>query len=144
MPSTLTTDDILGIMLVSVIATTLLAPGRLQSWYYTLLARYHEIVARLARTEVFIFFIFLYLFAEDACNTIIRAVKPWLLAKIGMSDFNSAPNGPTSTSYEALPHSAPVNHRFAAWVKEDAEHYQALQSRYTQAGYSNKPTFLDG
>jgi phosphoglycerol transferase MdoB-like AlkP superfamily enzyme len=131
MLSTLSNDDCLGILLVMIIATTLLAPRRSQSWYYSLLAHFHGLVALLARTEVFIFFIFLYLLAEDACQTMTRALKPWMIAKLGTFDTPIAQREPTSTTYAAFPHSAPTNNQLLAWMSEDAE--QERKSKSTSA-----------
>jgi hypothetical protein len=126
MLSALSNDDCLGIILVLVVATTLLALQRCRSLYYTLLAHFHGFIALLARTEVFVFFIFLYLVAMDACHAIIRAIKPWVTARLGLSNGPIAQTAPKSTSCAALSHSAP-NNQLLAWMDEDAE--QARKSR---------------
>jgi len=98
MLSALSNDDCLGIILVLVVATTFLAPRRCRSLYYTLLAYFHGFIALLARTEVFVFSIFLYLVAMDACHAIIRAVNPWVTAKLGLPNGSIAQTAPKSTS----------------------------------------------
>jgi hypothetical protein len=118
MMSTLSADDCLGVTLALVICTLLLAPRRCQSWSYTLLACYHELIALLAQTELFIFLIFLFLIVEDVCHAIIRATKPLVVAKLGRFNRPIAQVVPNSATYAA---SAPVNNQLRTWMKEDAE-----------------------
>ena len=120
MMSTLSTDDCLGVTLALVICTILLAPRRCQSWSYALLACYHELIALLARTELFIFLIFLSLVVEDVCHAIIRATKPLIVAKLGLFNKPIAQIVPVPNlaTYAA---SAPVNNQLRTWMKEDAE-----------------------
>lgn len=121
MLSTLTTDDFFGIMLVPVIITIFLAPRRCQSWSYTLLACYPGFIALLARTEVFIFSLFLFIIVEDVCQKIYRAIEPLVLATLGMSDKPFAQIAPTSATYATISLSSPVNNQLRTWMKEDAE-----------------------
>lgn len=127
MMSTLSTDDYFGFALALAIITILLAPRRCLSWSYTLLACYHGLIALLARTEVFIFLIFLSLLVEDVCQAIIRAVKPFVLARLGMFGRSNAQTAPHSTIYAAISLSAPVNNQLLDWMQEDAEDFWKLK-----------------
>jgi hypothetical protein len=121
MLSTLSTNDRLGIMLALVIITILLAPRRCQSWCYTLLACYHRFIALLARTEVFIFCIFLFILAEDVCHAITRTIKPLVLATLDISDKPIAQTSSNSATYAAVPLPDSINTQLRTWMKEDAE-----------------------
>lgn len=121
MLSTLSTDDCMGIVLVPVIITILLAPHRCLSWFYTLLAYYHGSIALLARTEVFIFCLFLFIIVEDVCQKIYHATKPLVLATLGMSNESVAQTAPISATYATISPSVSVNNQLRTWMKEDAE-----------------------
>lgn len=121
MLSTLSTDDCMGIFLVPVIITILLAPQRCLSWSYTLLAYYHGSIALLARTEVFIFCLFLLVIVEDVCQTIYHATKPLVLATLGMTETPTAQTAPNSATYATISCSTTVNNQLRTWMKEDAE-----------------------
>jgi hypothetical protein len=127
MISTLSTDDYLGITLALAIITILLAPQRCLSWSYTLLACYHGLIALLARTEVFIFLIFLFLLVEDVCQAVIRAVKSFVLARLGMFGRSNAQTVPNSAIYAAISLPAPVNNQLLDWIKEDDEDFWKLK-----------------
>lgn len=121
MMSTLSIDDYLGITLALAIITILLAPRRCLSWAYTLLACYYGLIALLAQTEVSVFLIFLFLLVEDVCHAIIRAIKPLMVAKLGLFKKVTVQSAPTSATYAAISLSAPVNNQLVDWMKEDAE-----------------------
>ena len=121
MIATLSIDDCLGILLALAIITILLAPRRCLSWSYSLLACYHGSIAFFARTEVFVFLVFLYLLVEDVYHAIIRAIKPLVLAKLGLFNKPIAKNAPNSATFAAIPLSSPVNYQLRTWMKEDAE-----------------------
>jgi hypothetical protein len=123
MLSTLSADESFGIMLVLAAITIFLAPRRCLSCFYTVLACYHGLIALLARTEVFIFFIFLSLLVEDICQTIVRAIKLLVLVKFGLSGKFVAQPSPNSATYATNPQLAPVNYQLLAWIKEDAEEF---------------------
>lgn len=119
--STLSAEECFGITLVLLICTTLLAPRQCQSFYYTVLACYHGLVALLARTEVFIFLIFLSVLVEDVCNTLTRAIKPWVIAKLSKFGKSVAQASSISTTHASIPLSTPANNQLRSWIKEDAE-----------------------
>ncbi|GAB7330482.1 hypothetical protein MBLNU13_g02089t1 [Cladosporium sp. NU13] len=118
--STLSTDDYLGITLALAIITILLAPRRCLSWSCTLLASYHAVFALLARTEIFIFLIFLSLLVGDVCHATVRVIEP-LVVKLGLFNRPIAQAAPNSAQYAAISLSAPVNNQLRTWMKEDAE-----------------------
>ena len=124
MMSTLSTDEGFGVMLALVATTVLLAPRRCLSCYYTILACYHGLIALLARTEVFIFLIFLSLLVEDVCHAIIHAIKLLVLEVLGMSGRSNAQTASNSATYATNPQLAPVNYQLLAWIKEDAENFR--------------------
>lgn len=117
----LSADECLGIMFMLVAITILLAPQRCLSHCYTLLAWYHGFIALLARTEIFIFFIFLSILVEDVCQAIIRAIKPLVLATLGMSGKPKAKIIHNSATYATNPQLASVNNQLLDYIREDAE-----------------------
>lgn len=123
MLSTLSADESFGIMLVLVAITIFLAPRRCLSCYYTILACHHGLIALLARTEVFVFFIFLFILVEDVCQAITRTIKSSVLAVLGMSGRSNAQTASNSATYATNPQFAPVNYQLLAWIKEDAEEF---------------------
>jgi hypothetical protein len=123
MLSSLTTDECMGIIFMLVAITILLAPRRCLRYYYTIIACYHGFIALLARTEVFIFFIFISILVEDFCHSIIHAIKPLVLATLGMSRGSNAQSASNSATYATNPQLAPVNYQLLAWIKEDAEEF---------------------
>ena len=124
MMPTLSTDDYLGITLALAIITILLAPRRCLSWCYTLLACYHRLIALSARTEAFIFLIFLCLLVEDVCHATIRGIKPFLLARLGIFSGSNAQIAPSSATYAAISRSTTVNNQLLDWMREDAETFR--------------------
>jgi hypothetical protein len=127
MMSTLSTDDCLGITLALAIITILLVPQRCLSWSSTLLACYYGLIALLARTEVSVFLIFLFLLVEDLCHAIIRAIKPFVLARLGIFGRSNAQTAPNSATYAAISLPAPVNTQLLDWMQEDAEDFWKLK-----------------
>ena len=121
MMPTLSTDDYLGITLALAIITILLAPRHCLSWCYTPLACYHRLIALFARTEVFVFLIFLCLLVEDVCHATIRGIKPFVCARLGIFSRSNAQTAPSSATYAAISRSTPVNNQLLDWMKEDAE-----------------------
>lgn len=115
------TEENLGIMLVMLICITCVAPRRCRIWCYIALARFYGLVALLARTRVFIFLIFFYLVAGDVCHAIIRAVKPWVIAKFGAPGRIVMPDEYDQALSAAFKHPAPPNAQLLAWIQEDAE-----------------------
>jgi hypothetical protein len=140
MLSALSTDEYLGIMFVLVAITILLAPRRCQSYCYAVLACYHGLIALLVSTEVFIFLIFLYILAEDVCHAIIRAIKPLVLATLGMSGKPEAKTVPNSATYATNPQFAPVNNQLLDWIRDDAEKFwkDKADAREEEAQISQK------
>jgi hypothetical protein len=121
MLSSLTTDECMGIIFMLVAITILLAPRRCLRYYYTIIACYHGFIALLARTEVFIFFIFISILVEDFCHSIIHAIKPLVLATLGMSRGSNAQSASNSATYATNPQLAPVNKQLLDYIMEDAE-----------------------
>lgn len=121
--SALSADECLGIMFMLVAITILLAPQRCLSYCYTVIACYHGLIALLARTEIFIFFIFLSILVEDVCQAIIRAIKPLVLATLGMSGKPKAKTIPNSATYATNPQLTPVNNQLLDYIREDAEKF---------------------
>jgi hypothetical protein len=123
MLSALSTDECMGIVFMLVAITMLLAPRRCLSYCYTLLAWYHELIALLAGTEVFIFFIFLSILVADFCHAIIRTIKPLVLATLGMSVKSNTKTASNSATYATNPQLAPVNKQLRDYIREDAEKF---------------------
>lgn len=119
----LSIDECMGIIFMLVAITILLAPRRCRSYCYTLLACYHGSIALLARTEVFIFFLFLSILVEDVCHAIIRIMKPLVLATLGMSAKSAAKTAPNSATYATNPQLTPVNNQLLDYIREDAENF---------------------
>jgi hypothetical protein len=111
------TEDYLGIIFVLSVIIIWPIRHRCPSWYYTILARFYSLVELFARTKFFIFVIFLYLVAKDACHPIIRVVKPWILA---MFDNIVAKGGPEVTASATHEHAPRMNEQLLVWVEEDA------------------------
>jgi len=123
MLSALSADESFGIMLVLVAIAILLAPRRCLSCFYAILAYYHGLTALLARTEVFIFLIFVSLLVEDVCHAITRTIKSLVLTKLSMSSRSTAQTASNSATYATNPQLDPVNYQLIAWIKEDAEEF---------------------
>jgi hypothetical protein len=111
------TEDYLGIIFMLSVIIIWPVRHRCPSWYYTVLARFYGLVEQFARTEFFIFTIFLYLIAKDACQPIFRVVKHWILAKL---DNLVAKDGPEVTASATHEHAPLMNEQLLVWVEEDA------------------------
>lgn len=123
MLSTLSTEECVGIMFMLVAIPILLAPRRCLSYYYTALACYHGFIALLARTELFVFFIFLSLVVEDVCHAIIRTIKLLIFAKLGMYGKTTTQTASDSATYATNPQFSPVNNQLLDYIREDAEKF---------------------
>jgi hypothetical protein len=128
-----TTDDYLGIIVVLSVIIIWPVRHRCPSWYYTVLARFYSLVELLARTKLFIFVIFLYLIAKDACQPIVRVVKPWIPAKF---DNLVAKDGPEVTASATYEHAPRMNEQLLVWVEgdaNDADHAWAFKADMREA-----------
>lgn len=124
----LSTDDYLGIVLVLGVITIWPLRHRCKSWYYTALAHCYGLVALLARTEFFIFGIFLYLIAEDIYHAISRTVAPWIPEKLHPIKLFAQNRAPKPITHAAVPDSPCINKQLRMWMREDAEQAWKLKA----------------
>lgn len=117
----LSTDDYLGIVLVLGVIIIWPLRHRCKSWYYTAVAHFYSLVALLARTESFIFGIFLCLIAEDVCQATVRAVTPLIPEKLHPSKLFAQKHAPIPATLTAVPDSPCINKQLRMWMREDAE-----------------------
>jgi hypothetical protein len=111
------TEDYLGIIFMLSVIIIWPVRHRWPIWYYTVLARFYGLVEQFARTKFFIFSIFLYLIVKDACQPIVRAVKPRVLDKLDNLVAKDEPEVTAPATYEHAPR---VNEQLLVWVEEDA------------------------
>lgn len=108
-------DDYKGVaFMLTFVAYCTIYPSnkeRFRHWYYTSLAHFYDLCARLARTEAFTMAVFFYLIALDACLFTLHAVKAHLPAR------HTSNSVPTTSTRET----APFNAQLRAWMNDDVE-----------------------